>query len=166
MGFNLKKQHIITILDIALILFVMIFAKTYLVKYNKNSTSITKDGVKYTMVINSQKVKKDEILNIRFKIENKKKKIKRLEIKKNVPFNYVIQKNGDFLYKRDLLESLAKKPKFITLGKYGKTEFGSEWYGDNVLEKELPIGRYTIIAYSTDLDIELILDFEIIEEGK
>ena len=45
MALNLKKGQIITILDVLLIAFVMFFAKSYLNKYNKNSTSVTKDGV-------------------------------------------------------------------------------------------------------------------------
>ena len=81
MALNLKKGQIITILDVLLIAFVMFFAKSYLNKYNKNSTSVTKDGVKYTLVINNQKIVKDELMNIRFKIENKKKDKKILEIK-------------------------------------------------------------------------------------
>ena len=97
MALNLKKGQIITILDVLLIAFVMFFAKSYLNKYNKNSTSVTKDGVKYTLVINNQKIVKDELMNIRFKIENKKKDKKILEIKKAVPFNYIIEKDGKFI---------------------------------------------------------------------
>ena len=98
MALNLKKGQIITILDVLLIAFVMFFAKSYLNKYNKNSTSVTKDGVKYTLVINNQKIVKDELMNIRFKIENKKKDKKILEIKKAVPFNYIIEKDGKFIF--------------------------------------------------------------------
>ncbi|MBP6407828.1 MAG: hypothetical protein KA277_06730 [Fusobacteriaceae bacterium] len=163
MALNLKKGQIITILDVLLIAFVMFFAKSYLNKYNKNSTSVTKDGVKYTLVINNQKIVKDELMNIRFKIENKKKDKKILEIKKAVPFNYIIEKDGKFIYKRDLEERITN-PKKIFLGKYGKTEFGSEWYGNNVQNEKIIPGNYRIIAYNTDLNVELILNFEIVED--
>lgn len=163
MALNLKKSQIITILDIFLIAFVMFFAKSYLNKYNKNNTSVTKDGIKYTLVINNQKIKIDELMNIKFKIENRKKDKRVLEVKKAVPFNYIIEKDGKFLYKRDLEEKITE-PKKIFLNKYQKTEFASEWYGDNVENIKITPGNYRIIAYSTDFDVELALDFEIVEE--
>lgn len=166
MRFNLKKGQIITILDLFLIMFVMLFAKTYMSKYNKNTTSLTKDGIKYTLVINNQKIKTDELLNIRIKVENKKREKKVLEFKKSVPFNYVIEKDGKLIYKRDIMEGIIRKPKKIFLNKYGKTEFGAEWYGNSLDDKKIEPGIYRIIVYSTDFNVDLLLNFEIIQEEK
>ena len=124
MALILKKGQIITIFDIMLIGFIMLFTRSYLLKFNKNSTSITKDGIRYTLVINNQKIKVDELMNIKFKIENRKRNKKVLEVTKAVPFNYIIEKDGKFLYKRDLEERTANSKK-IYLAKYGKADFVS-----------------------------------------
>lgn len=166
MNFNLKKGKLITVLDIALIIVVFLFAKSYLQKFNKNSTSITKDKIKYTLLINNEKIKYDELLNIRIKIENKDRKKKELQFNNSVPFNYIIEKNGQFVYKRDILESINIKPKKIYLNKYSKTEFGTEWYGIDMNNKNVEAGKYTLRVYSKDLNIELMLNFEIIQEEK
>ncbi len=115
-------------------------------------------------MINNKKIKKSELLNIRLKIENRKREKKELVIKEAVPFNFIIEKEGKLLYKRDIEERLSKIPKKIYLNRYQKIELGSEWYGDNLYNEKLTSGNYRMILYSTDLGIELPLDFEVIEE--
>ncbi len=164
MKFKMPKGRMITIIDILFLVGIMFFAKMYMEKYNKNSVSLTKDGVKYTLMINNKKIKKSELLNIRLKIENRKREKKELVIKEAVPFNFIIEKEGKLLYKRDIEERLSKITKKIFLNRYQKIELGSEWYGDNLYNEKLTSGNYRIILYSTDLGIELPLDFEVIEE--
>jgi len=166
MKFNLKKGKWITILDIVLIIVIFFFAKSYLQKYNKNSTSITVDKLKYSLVINSEKIKANELLNIRLKVENKSRDKKTLEFRNAVPFNYIIEKDGKFIYKRDILDSVSKKTKKIYLNRYGKTEFGTEWYGTDFENKEVLPGEYRLTVYNKDLNVELKLNFEIIQEEK
>lgn len=166
MAFDLKRGQIITLLDIFLIVVIFFLAKSYLDRYNKNNVSQIKDKIKYTLVINNQKIKEDELLNIRIKIENKDKNKKNLEFRRAVPFNYVIEKDGKFIYKRDITESLAEKPKKIYLNKYEKTEFGTEWYGDSLEKEEIKPGIYTLTVYNADLGVNLRLNFEIIQEAE
>ncbi len=166
MALNIKKGRLITFLDIFLIFVIFIFLRNYMGRNNKNSTKLIKDKVTYTLLINSQKIKKDELLNIRIKLENRDKNQKFLEFKKAVPFNYVIEKDGKFIYKRDIMESMSKSPKKIYLNRYGKTEFGTEWYGNTLEQEEVEPGIYTLTVYSTDLDVNLRLNFEIIQEAE
>lgn len=162
MKFNLKKSKFITILDIALIIIIFFFVKSYLDRYNKNSVSITKDKIKYTVLINNQKIKQEELLNIRVKIENKSREKRELLIKNGVPFNYTIEEAGKLIYKRDTWDSISRFPKKIYLNRYEKTEFGTEWYGIDLNDLIVPKGRYILKVYSSDLDIKLTLNFEII----
>lgn len=164
MKFKMPKGRMITIIDILFLVGIMFFAKMYMEKYNKNSVSLTKDGVKYTLMINNKKIKKSELLNIRLKIENRRREKKELVIKQAVPFNFIIEKEGKLLYKRDVEERLSRISKKIYLNRYQKIELGSEWYGDNLYNEKLTAGNYRIILYSTDLGVELPLDFEVIEE--
>ena len=106
MALNIKKGRLITFLDIFLIFVIFIFLRNYMGRNNKNSTKLIKDKVTYTLLINSQKIKKDELLNIRIKLENRDKNQKFLEFKKAVPFNYVIEKDG-----KDIL--IGFNPKFL-----------------------------------------------------
>lgn len=166
MGLNIKKGRLITFLDIFLIFVIFIFLRNYMGKYNKNSTKLVKDKITYTLTINNQKIKEDELLNIRIKLENKDKNQKVLEFKKAVPFNYVIEKDGKFIYKRDIMENINENPKKIYLNRYGKTELGTEWYGNTMEQAKVEPGIYTLTVYSTDLDVNLRLNFEIIQEAK
>ncbi|MBN1467610.1 MAG: hypothetical protein JXM74_07105 [Fusobacteriaceae bacterium] len=164
MKFKIPKGRMITIIDILFLVGIMFFAKMYMEKYNKNSTSLTKNGIKYTLTINNKKIKKSELLNISLKIENRKREKKELIIKQAVPFNFIIEKEGKLLYKRDIEERLSKISKKIYLNRYQKIELGSEWYGENLYNEKLTSGNYRIILYSTDFGIELPLNFEVIEE--
>lgn len=160
--FNLKKNKLITILDIGLIIIIFFFVRSYLDRYNKNSVNMTRDKIKYTILINNQKIHQEELLNIRLRIENKSNNKQELLIKNGVPFNYTIERNGKLIYKRDVLDSISRFPKKIYLNRYGKTEFSSEWYGIDLDDKIAEKGQYLLKVYSSDLNIKLTLNFEII----
>lgn len=85
MALNIKKGRLITFLDIFLIFVIFIFLRNYMGRNNKNSTKLIKDKVTYTLLINSQKIKKDELLNIRIKLENRDKNQKFWSLKKQYP---------------------------------------------------------------------------------
>lgn len=158
-----KKNQLITLLDIFIIVAIMIFVKTYMNNTSGNFEKIEKNKVKYTFKTDKIKYEKDELVVFNLDVESKSKKDVELKVERNKVFNLIIEKDGKLIYKRDLLDSLTDRTKKIIIKRYGKKTFSYEWYGDSNTEAETEAGVYKATLYSLDFDIKLNAEFTIVD---
>lgn len=158
---RVKRNQLITLLDIGIILVIMIVFKTYYQFSQNNHSSTEKNGIKYTFYTDESKYEKDQIIQFNFVMKNKKKEAKILEIERSNVFNILVEKENEIIYKRDFLDSLTHKPKKIIIKRYGERKFSYEWYQEDKEKNDVPKGFYKVTLYSLDLDIELVAEFSI-----
>ncbi len=158
---KVRKNQLITLLDIGIIVVIMIVFKTYYQFSQNNHSSIEKNGIKYTFYTDESKYEKDQIIQFNFSMKNKKKDEKTLEFNRSNIFNILIEKDNEIIYKRDFLDSLTHKPKKIIIKRYGERKFSYEWYQEDKEKAEIERGLYKVTLYSLDLDIKLAAEFSI-----
>jgi hypothetical protein len=124
-----------------------------------------KDGIKYISSLQRKKIYSDEFLVCIFKVENTKKSQKKLTLTRKVPFNIIIEKDGEILFKRDITDSVLRDRRNIRLGMGSKLSFTYLWDLIDQNGNKVEPGIYQVIIYNKDFDINHGFDFEIIEEA-
>jgi len=156
---NLKKNQMITLLDIMIIVALIFALNSYFAGSRENFVSFQRDKLKIIATTNKSEYNKDEIVQFVFTLENKSNKDIELEFYRNIIFNLLIEKDSELVFKRDLIDSLTESRKKIIINKKSKKIFTYEWNTESNMDFIMESGKYTATLYSLDLELEMKINF-------